>query len=220
MRTIRVWFSKSGDACYISHLDLQRVMHRSLAKAQIPAWYSQGFNPHIYLTFALPLPVGQESICEAMDFRCEDDNYALDTIKEQLNRALPLGLRVLKVTEAKDKAGDIAAACYTMELPDTAAVRKAISIYNDSDSAFVAKIGKQNGRKTEKQMDLKPHLKTLEYKVKEDKLHFELTLPAGSSVNLNPALLVQFLQTAGTVDMSSAIIVRTAVLKTDGTAFV
>ena len=220
MRTIRVWFSKSGDACYISHLDLQRVMHRSLAKAQIPAWYSQGFNPHIYMTFALPLPLGQESVCEAMDFRCEDDAYPLDAIRDNLNAALPLGIRVLNVTEAKDKAGDIAAACYTMYLPDTAAVRSAVQIYNESENAFVSKIGKQNGRKTEKQMDLKPHLLTMEYTVEGERLRFDMTLPAGSSVNLNPGLLVQFLQTVCSDDLSSAVILRTAVLKTDGTPFV
>ena len=220
MRTIRVWFSKSGDSCYISHLDLQRVMHRSLAKAQIPAWYSQGFNPHIYMTFALPLPLGQESVCEAMDFRCEDDAYDLEMIKERLNAALPLGIRVLNVTEAKDKAGDIAAASYTMYLPDTAAIRAAVQTYNESENAFVSKIGKQNGRKTEKQMDLKPHLKTMEYTAEGEKLRFDMTLPAGSSVNLNPGLLVQFLQTVCSDDLSSAVILRTQVLKTDGTPFV
>jgi hypothetical protein len=47
-----------------------------------------------------------------------------------------------------------------------------------------------------------------------------MTLPAGSSVNLNPGLLVQFLQTVCSDDLSSAVILRTAVLKTDGTPFV
>ncbi len=220
MRTIRVWFSKSGDACYISHLDLQRVMHRSLAKAQIPAWYSQGFNPHIYLTFALPLPLGQESICEAMDFKTEADDLSFEYVKEALNRALPLGLRVRNVTEAKDKAGDIAAACYTMRLPDTPAVRDAVQTYNESDAAYVSKIGKQNGRKTEKQMDLKPHLPAISYRQEAEELLFELKLPAGSTVNFNPGLLVQYLQSICETDLSAASIIRTSVLKTDGTPFV
>lgn len=220
MRTIRVWFSKSGDACYISHLDLQRVMHRSLARAQIPAWYSQGFNPHIYLTFALPLPLGQESVCEAMDFKTEDDSLSLEEVKEKLNAALPLGLRVLEVTEAKDKSGDIAAAQYIMWLPDAADVRAAVEKYNSCENAYVSKIGKQNGRKTEKQMDLKPHLDKLCWSEELGKLRFELTLPAGSAVNFNPGLLIQYLQAACETDLSAASILRTAVLKADGTAFV
>ena len=52
MHTIRVWFAKRDEACYISHLDLQRVVQRALKLARVPVWYTQGFNPHIYLTFA------------------------------------------------------------------------------------------------------------------------------------------------------------------------
>ena len=62
--------------------------------------------------------------------------------------------------------------------------------------------------------------KMMEYTVEEGKLRFDMTLPAGSSVNLNPGLLVQFLQTICSDDLSSAVILRTAVLKTDGTPFV
>ena len=58
MHTIRVWFAKRDEACYISHLDLQRVVQRALKLARVPVWYTQGFNPHIYLTFAMPLPLG------------------------------------------------------------------------------------------------------------------------------------------------------------------
>ncbi len=47
MRIIRTRFSKTANAAYISHLDLQRVMQRAMAKAQLPAWYSQGYNPRI-----------------------------------------------------------------------------------------------------------------------------------------------------------------------------
>ena len=62
MNTVRIWFSKRGEASYISLLDLQRVMGRAIKRSGVPAWYTQGFNPHIYLTFACPLPLGQESL--------------------------------------------------------------------------------------------------------------------------------------------------------------
>ena len=71
MQTIRVWFAKREEACYISHLDLQRVVQRALKRSGVPVWYTQGFNPHIYLTFALPLPLGQQSITECFDFKTE-----------------------------------------------------------------------------------------------------------------------------------------------------
>ena len=52
MNTVRIWFSKKGEASYISLLDLQRVMGRAIKRSGVPAWYTQGFNPHIYMTFA------------------------------------------------------------------------------------------------------------------------------------------------------------------------
>ena len=63
MNTIRLKFKKTGLAIYYSQLDLQRVMARGLKMSGLPVWYSQGFNPHIYMTFTLPLSLGHESLC-------------------------------------------------------------------------------------------------------------------------------------------------------------
>ncbi|MEG1863452.1 MAG: TIGR03936 family radical SAM-associated protein, partial [Oscillospiraceae bacterium] len=73
MNTVRINFHKTGVACYFSHLDLQRVMTRALKKSGLPVWYSLGYNPRIYLTFALPLTLGHESICESFDFRLNEE---------------------------------------------------------------------------------------------------------------------------------------------------
>ena len=59
MTTIRVWFTKTGEASYISLLDLQRVMQRAFKRSGLPVWYTLGFNPHIYITFASPLSLFQ-----------------------------------------------------------------------------------------------------------------------------------------------------------------
>ncbi len=73
MTTVRVWFTKTGEAAYISLLDLQRVMQRALKRARLPVWYTQGFNPHIYMTFAAPLALGQESLVEIGGLQVEAD---------------------------------------------------------------------------------------------------------------------------------------------------
>ena len=52
---IRAKFYKVGSLQFISHLDLMRTMTRNMVRAGIPAWYSQGFNPRLKLTFSLPL---------------------------------------------------------------------------------------------------------------------------------------------------------------------
>ena len=67
MSKIRLLYSKTGKAKYISHLDLMATMRRALLRAGIELKYSEGFNPHPYMSVALPLPVGCSSICELID---------------------------------------------------------------------------------------------------------------------------------------------------------
>ena len=92
MKTVRIWFRKIGTAKYISHLDLNRCMARAMRRAAIPAWVTEGFNPHLFLTFALPLSLGQEGLDESMDIKLADD-AEIDDIPAKLNATLPAGSR-------------------------------------------------------------------------------------------------------------------------------
>ena len=71
MITVRISFKKKNEASYISLLDMQRVMQRVLKRSGLPVWHTLGFNPHIYMTFACPLSLGQESECECVDVKTE-----------------------------------------------------------------------------------------------------------------------------------------------------
>ncbi len=44
---------------YISHLDMQRLFQRALRRAKLPCAYSQGFNPHMLVSFACALSRGR-----------------------------------------------------------------------------------------------------------------------------------------------------------------
>ena len=213
MITVRVWFSKRGEACYISHLDMQRVMHRVLRKAKIPAWYSQGFNPHIYLTFALPLPLGQESICEYLDFKTEQETPDLDNIFYALKDILPSGIEIYNVTIAKHKAGEIAFSRYLVTFPNEIKQQaiEAVNQYNLREIAVTTKMGKQRRTKVEKEIDLKQFIKTLDTNPQSDDFCLDLLLPAGS-VSINPALILKFLSSEYNLDCSAVNICRTQVL--------
>lgn len=99
---LRLKLSKSGKAIYISHLDLMRTMQRALSRADIPVKYSEGFNPHAQISFALPMSLGTASECELMDFKLRA-YVALPEISFRLNRVLPEGLRILDVYEPERK---------------------------------------------------------------------------------------------------------------------
>lgn len=94
MDNLRLRFSKTGRAVYISHLDLMRTMQRAFLRAGIPLKYSEGFNPHAQISFALPLSVGTASNCEIMDFHLKD-YMSLSEIPFRLNKVLPEGIEVL-----------------------------------------------------------------------------------------------------------------------------
>lgn len=99
----RLLFEKTGDAVFLSHLDLMRVFQRAFKRADIMIWHSQGFSPRAYVSIALPLPVGTESVCEILDFDIQDGAVDLQSLPALLNRTMPTGIRVLCAYESSVK---------------------------------------------------------------------------------------------------------------------
>lgn len=93
----RALFEKTGNAVWISHLDLMRVFQRAFKRAGLPLTHTQGFNPRPSVSIALPLSVGVESGCELLDFDLDGMNISCEEICQRLNDALVEGVRVLKV---------------------------------------------------------------------------------------------------------------------------
>ena len=93
----RLLFEKTGNAVWISHLDLMRVFQRAFKRAGLALTHTNGFNPRPSVSIALPLPVGVESRCELLDFDLDGDLVADEEICVRLNRSLIEGVRVLSV---------------------------------------------------------------------------------------------------------------------------
>ena len=89
----RMLFEKQGQARFISHLDEMRALQRALARAGLPVWYTEGFNPHAYVSIALPLATGFSSECEIMDLQFTGDGIPQNA-KERLQAVLPEGFTV------------------------------------------------------------------------------------------------------------------------------
>ena len=102
MSKLRLRFSKTGRAVYISHLDLMHTMQRAISRAGFSLKYSEGYNPHPQISIALPLSVGMSSRCEIMDLRLNED-VSFDDFRERLNAALPEGIEVSDVYESEEK---------------------------------------------------------------------------------------------------------------------
>lgn len=217
MHLIRVGFTKEQEACYISHLDLQRVIQRALKKAEIPTWYTQGFNPHVYLTFALPLSLGQSSTCETFDYKTEAD-FDGDAIYYKLNEALPRGIRVYDVHPAVMDPNVITYARYLVRFTgNSGEILQKLEAFRALEEAIVYKKTKKG---TQKPVNLMEHLIKWTAEPTEEGVLLDITLPAGNQFSLNPDFIITYLAEHYSVDPFDVSICRTAVYNAEFENFV
>ena len=104
----RALFEKTGNAIWISHLDLMRVFQRSFKRAGLLLTHTQGFNPRPSVSIALPLSVGIDSKCEFLDFDLEGETVSNEEILNRLNQNLVDGVNILSVYDNGSKIKNIA----------------------------------------------------------------------------------------------------------------
>ena len=97
MLPIRVFFEKKGCAAYISHLDVQRAVIRALQRTGCDFAFTEGFNPHMKLVFAMPLSLFQESTYEIFDVTLLDDNETYPEVLEKLQSVFPAEIMPLSL---------------------------------------------------------------------------------------------------------------------------
>lgn len=218
MKNVRVWFEKKDQCIYISHLDLNRCMIRAIQKSRIPIWHTEGFNPHPFITFPMPLSLGFVGKKECMDMRLLDDDFSFNEIIDRLNNCLPKGIRVYNVTEPKMKAGVIDKALYVLKLtcggitPDEL-LEKTEELFS-RDEIMVDKKSKSGI----KQVNLKEYLSDYTVSVVDDYVKIKIMLPAGSTLNVNPTLLVDALEKEYNIEIFPRV-TRLNIFNKDGEEF-
>ena len=189
MAKLRLIFAKEGRAVYISHLDLLRTFQRVFLRQGLVLKHSQGFHPHPLISFALPLSVGQSSVCEVMDFEVTE-NLDCAALPEKLNAFMPDGIRALECRVPLRPVRDLAALRCRVELlydngvPEGAA--SAITALLTGESVVIQKRTK---RKVLADVDIRPMLLDLRpVEAEPGVLRLTVTVAAQNPV-LNPALL-------------------------------
>lgn len=188
MGKLRLVFAKEGRAVYISHLDLLRTFQRVFIRQGLVLRHSQGFHPHPILSFALPLPLGQSSQCELLDFEVTEDMDGGD-LPEKLNPFMPEGIR--------------AVSCYVPQRPirQLERLRCQVDLVYDAGTAPEAPaavtdlllgesvvIEKRTKRRDLAEVDLRPMLFRLEAEPRPDRLVL-LAEVAAQNPGMNPVLL-------------------------------
>ena len=188
MSKLRLLFIKEAQASYISHLDLLRTFQRAFPRTELDIKHSQGYHPHPIISIVLPLPVGQSSDCELLDFEVTQDTDGRG-IAEKLNTGMPSGLRVLDCYPAVRPVRDLTylRADLTLEyddgVPENAAARLTELLGRPE-----LVIQKRTKRKELADVDIAPMIKGFSFTEGEGVVTGAVTVLA-QNPGLNPQLL-------------------------------
>lgn len=149
-----VHYSRSGDICFLGHLEILQVIFRTLRRAKVTTNYSQGFNPSPKISFGPALPVGTESLAEffIMDLPTPLNNPA--SIMERLNAKIAPGLKVTKIDLHSGKIPQKVRISYNLTLPGNITDSERIRAKEFVNSKSYV-IGKTRKGKT-KEIDIRP----------------------------------------------------------------
>ena len=189
---LRLRFSKTGRAVYISHLDLMQTMQRAFSRAGYSLKYSEGFNPHPLISIALPLSVGAASLCELMDFRLREE-ADLAELPARLTAALPEGIEVFSSYEAERKCAEIKwlqiEGRFEYDERDPKLMTEALCEFFARDSIVITKKTKRGMGES----DIRPAIRSIVFSPAEKAVTLTALISA-QEPTLNPELLAESLR--------------------------
>lgn len=94
MKKLRLALHKGEELRFLSHLDFAQAVERMIRRAEIKMAYSEGFNPHMKISFSSALALGVTAEAEYIDMDILEED-TLESIMERLNQVAPHGLEVL-----------------------------------------------------------------------------------------------------------------------------
>ena len=188
---VRVKFAKEGAMKFIGHLDIMRYFQKAIKRAGIDVAYSEGFSPHMIMSFAAPLGVGVTSTAEYFDMEINTPISGKEAVK-RLNEVMVEGMEVKsfrKIPDGKANAAMalVAAADYYVEFregmePETDWKNKIGDFIGQSEILIVKKT-----KKNEKEVDIRPYI----YDMYLEENRIFLKLAAGSVKNTKPELVME-----------------------------
>lgn len=191
MKNVRVWFKKRNAARYISHLDMTRCVSRALKLSGLPVWYTEGFNPRIYMTYAMPLSLGVQGERECMDIRLLEE-VPFDEVVRRVNVRLPEDIYVFAAADPVHDFKQIAFADYEMHLASSApeVLLQKLRALLARETLPVMK----HGKKGDKEVDVKGDFLSSRFELLEDGVKVSVRLPCSVTGSVNPSLLLDALK--------------------------
>ncbi len=220
MRSVRLWFTKKDTARYISHLDLTRCLIRAFRRTDIPLWYTEGFNPHPYLVFGMPLPLGVEGMREVLDVRINDESYTNERVLAELNKASVPGIEFLEIATPIEKPLAITMGKYTVTVPKIENPEELCSKCKEVVKGGNIVIEKKTKKGEIKEINVCEHIRHFHCSFDNDSLILNFVLPAGNDFTVNPVTFCSKLfEVIGIADVTNHKIVRHILMTKDEKEF-
>lgn len=186
---VRMKFKKHGCMKFIGHLDIMRYFQKAIRRADIDIAYSEGFSPHMIMSFAVPLGVGLTSEGEYVDLQvhsCASSKAAVDALNNVMVEGMEVvSFRVLPET-VKNAMASVAAADYFVKFREGYAPEN----WEEKFHAFLQKeemLIVKKTKRSEAEVDLKPML----YKAEIRDGGIFMQVACGSVNNLKPELVME-----------------------------
>ncbi len=96
----RAYFSKVGNARYLSNLETMKAIERAFRRARIPVWITEGFHPHMHISFSPALPAGVAGLEEICEFK---SSYLIEEgeFLKALSGNLPEGISFFRLEKSE-----------------------------------------------------------------------------------------------------------------------
>jgi radical SAM family uncharacterized protein/radical SAM-linked protein len=132
----RAFYSKSQDARYISHIDMNNVIKRGFRRAGIFIVHSKGYHPKMNLSYLPALPLGMEGKREALEFKSQY-LFQEKAFINRLNAYLPPGIKFLRLQRLNNKvpslSQDLERLVYSVDLK-AAEIKEALASKDQNNS--------------------------------------------------------------------------------------
>lgn len=193
-------------------------MQRAVKRSGLPVWYTQGFNPRIYLNFPLALSLGVVGKREYMDFAVTEE-VDLESAKEVLDRSMPEGLKILGIDKPVHENKEIAFAEYIIKFTGGTSGEEMRSELEKMMSAETIEVDKHSKSKGTIKIDIKPHINIIGTEAAGDVLTVTVRLPAGLSLNINSNVFIEAYSSFSGIDFENIYAERTNILLNNGENF-
>ena len=151
----RVQIRKGAELAFLSHLEYVEVFRNALLRSKLPAAYSEGFNPHLKISFATALGVGVTSETEYVDFVLAA-NVDAAKVMTKLNAQLPTGSEIVRIKKISAKAPALTALVdfsrYEIFVPfdeDFNVAESAAKKFNSAQKIFYNRVTPKKSREIE-----------------------------------------------------------------------